>query len=107
MLTFDRNTQRTRLLLSILIHFRPTSSSKNKRWKILSIFIYLYPNECSDSVCVKNIEDANKKYLHLLVITEFDAIGEYKYSEHLYSEHSCNSERLPFVFTFQCWISII
>ena len=30
-LTFDRNTQRTRLLLSILIHFRPTSSSKNKR----------------------------------------------------------------------------
>ena len=43
-LTFERNTQRTRLLLSILIHFRTTSSSKNKRWKILSIFIYLYPS---------------------------------------------------------------
>ena len=49
---------------SILIHFRPTSSSENKRWKILSIFIYLYPStlsyDCSDSVCVKNIKDANK-----------------------------------------------
>ena len=46
-LTFDRNTQRTRLLLSILINFRQTSSSKNKRWKILSIFICLYPSALS------------------------------------------------------------
>ena len=28
-LTFDRNTQRTRLVLSVLIHFRSTSSFKN------------------------------------------------------------------------------
>ena len=84
MLTFDRNTQRTRLLLSILIHFRPTSSSKNKRWKILSFLSICIrrhlSNECSDSVCVKNIEDANKKISSLAIgITEVDAIGEYNY----------------------------
>ena len=77
MLTFDRNTQITRLLLCILIHFRPTSSSKKdgKFCLFLSICIRRhFSNECSDSVCVKNIEGAN---FHLLVITEFDAIGEY------------------------------
>ena len=47
-LTFDRNTQRTHRLLPILIHFRPTSSSKKKRWKILSIFIsHLYLLSCA------------------------------------------------------------
>ena len=69
-LTFGGNTQRTRLLLSILIHFRTTSSSKIKDGKFclfLSICIRRhFSNECLDSVCVKNIEEANKKYRHLL-----------------------------------------
>ena len=49
-------------------------------------FVYFYQfvsvdtSECPDSVCVKNIEDANKKISSLaIVITEFDAISEYNY----------------------------
>ena len=41
-----------------------------------------FSNESSDSVCIKNIEDANKTYpvsSLAIVITEFDAIGEYNY----------------------------
>ena len=63
-LIFGRNTQRTRLLLSILIHFQPTSLLKIKDGKVclfLSICIRRhFSNEFSDSVCVKNIEDTNK-----------------------------------------------
>ena len=36
-LTFGCNAQRTRLILSILIHIRWKSSSKNKRWKISAL----------------------------------------------------------------------
>ena len=83
LLTFDRNTQRTRLLLTILIHFRPTSS-KNKRWKIMSIFIYLYPSTLRQmsvqiQFALKILKMRIKISSLAIVITEFDAIGEYNY----------------------------
>ena len=72
---YDRNTQRTRLLLSILIHFRP---SKKKRWKILSIFIYLYQMSVQIQFLLKILK-MRIKISSLAIVTEFDASGEYNY----------------------------
>ena len=65
-----------------------------------------FSNECSDSdsVCVKNVEDANKKYLHLLqsLLNLMQSVNTT-----MVLLYSCNSEHLPFLFAFLWWISII
>ena len=53
-----------------------------------------FSNECSDSVCL-HFEDANKKYLHLLLLLLNLMQSENTDMVLLYS---CKSEHLPFVF---------